>query len=187
MLFHDQGEAVAKGRIDLVTVVSIGAGALFMYAGTKNISVLSAIDQMITGKAPSTAGSAGAGLGSVVGTGGQSGAPGGGNLINKPGSKGTYSRSQIISLWVMAGGSQSTANNAACHAEQESGGDPMALNINGPGPNCDAVGLYQLATPCGVGKGYSVPQLQDAITNTRITVRATNDGRDWSQWATPGC
>lgn len=176
-----------KSRLDLLTVVSIGGGALFMYAGTKDISILSAINQMITGKAPNTASSANAGLGSVVGTGGQSGAPGGGNLVNLPGGKGSYSHSQLISLWIMAGGSQSSANNAACHAEQESSGDPMALNVNGPGPNCDAVGLWQLATPCGVGKGYSVPQLQDAITNARLTVRATNDGRDWSQWATPGC
>lgn len=177
---------MAESRVDLLTVTAVGAGALFMYAGIKDLSVLSAVNQMITGKAPNTAASAGAGLGSV-GTGGQSGAAGGGNLVNLPGGKGSYSHAQLVSLWVMAGGSQSSANNAACHAIQESSGDPKALNVNGPGPNCDAVGLWQLATPCGVGKGFSVPQLQDPITNARLTVQATHDGQDWSQWSTPGC
>lgn len=179
---------MANSRVDLLTVAAVGTGALFMYAGIKDLSVLSAVNAMITGKSPNTAASGGAPLGAVnVSGGGQSGAAGGGNLVNLPGGKGSFSHAQLMSLWVMAGGSQSTANNAACHGMQESSGDPKALNVNGPGPNCDAVGLWQLATPCGVGKGFSVPQLQDPITNARLTVQATHDGQDWSQWSTPGC
>lgn len=104
---------------------------------------------------------------------------GGGNL--------PFSHAALMKLWVSAGGSQASANRAACHAIQESSGNPAALNVGGPGPGCTAVGLWQLATPCGVGKGHSVEALKDPMLNARLTVRATNNGRNWSAWATPGC
>lgn len=98
-----------------------------------------------------------------------------------------FTHAQLMKLWVQAGGPQSTANNAACHAMQESSGHPDVLNVGGPGPGCTAVGLWQLATPCGVGKGYTVEQLKDPLLNARLTVRATKGGRNWSHWQTPGC
>jgi lysozyme-like protein len=172
---------VAGQKIDGVALGAAATGALFLYAGVKGYSIPHGLQQLVQGKKLS-------GVANPITTSsGQSGAAGGGNPVNVPGGAGSYDHSQLMSLWVMAGGSQAEANNAACHGMQESSGDPKALNVNGPGPGCDAVGLWQLATPCGKGAGYTVAQLQDPITNARVTVKATNDGQDWSAWSTPGC
>lgn len=169
---------MSSSRVDLVTVAAIGGGTLFLYAGIKDKSVLSAVTGLIQGKAPATAASAGAGLGSGTSVETASG-PGAANPT-----AGTWTHSGLENLWRMAGGSASSANNAACHGIQESSGN---ASVTSPNPNGGTnVGLWQLDTE-GVGKGYTVAQLQDPITNARITVRATNDGQDWSQWATPGC
>jgi hypothetical protein len=48
------------------------------------------------------------------------------------------------------------------------------------------VGLWQLDT-LGKGAGHSVAQLQDPLTNARVTVATTDDGANWTAWATPGC
>ncbi len=64
---------------------------------------------------------------------------------------------------------------------------PENLRVTSSNPDGGTnVGLWQLGTE-GVGAGYSVSELQNALTNARITVRATRNGTDWSQWATPGC
>jgi len=99
-------------------------------------------------------------------------------------SAGTYTHAQLVTLWTQAGGSAATANNAACHGIQESGGNPQATS-----PNPDGginVGLWQLDTK-GKGAGYTVEELQNAMNNARITVFATANGTNWSAWATPGC
>lgn len=105
-------------------------------------------------------------------------------LVGGPG-RGFYTHSQLEQLWVSAGGPPGAANNAACHGDQESGGNPRATSGNPDGGT--NVGLWQLDTPGGKGAGYSVSQLMNPLLNARITVRATNGGRDWSAWATPGC
>jgi hypothetical protein len=89
-----------------------------------------------------------------------------------------------MTLWRQAGGSAAAANNAACHAMQESSGDPKVTSGNPDGGT--NVGLWQLDTR-GVGAGYTVAQLQNPMTNAHITVMATRNGTNWSQWATPGC
>jgi soluble lytic murein transglycosylase-like protein len=95
-----------------------------------------------------------------------------------------YGTSQLQALWVQAGGSQGTKVNAACHAMQESSGNP---DVTSPNPDGGInVGEFQLDTR-GKGAGYSVAQLQDPLTNARVTVAATRDGTDWTAWATPGC
>jgi hypothetical protein len=99
----------------------------------------------------------------------------------------TFTQATLEALWTSNGGAASAANNAACHAMQESGGRPTAVNVGGPGPGCNAVGLWQLATPCGKGAGYTQAQLEDPVTNARITIMATRNGTDWSAWATSGC
>jgi hypothetical protein len=101
-----------------------------------------------------------------------------------PPAAGDYSTAQLQALWVQAGGSQSGEVNAACHAEQESSGNQDATSSNPDGG--ENVGLWQLDTR-GKGSGYSVAQLQDPLTNARVTVAATGDGTNWSAWATPGC
>lgn len=97
---------------------------------------------------------------------------------------GAYDQASLETLWEQAGGSQSTARNAACHGMQESSGLPTNSSPNPDGG--ENYGLWQLDTR-GVGAGYSAAQLEDPMTNARITVKATNDGNDWSRWATPGC
>lgn len=106
-------------------------------------------------------------------------------LVGGPGGHGFYTHAQLETLWQQAGGSAAAANNAACHGDQESGGNPKATSGNPDGGT--NVGLWQLDTPGGKGAGYSVSQLMNPLLNARITVRATNNGRDWSAWATPGC
>jgi hypothetical protein len=87
---------------------------------------------------------------------------------------------EIIALWVYEGGSLNTAGVALARAKAESGGDYSATSANPDGGT--NVGLYQLDTR-GVGSGYSVQQLSDPYTNTKVTVAATNGGTDWGQWA----
>jgi Lysozyme like domain len=96
----------------------------------------------------------------------------------------TYDHAQLVALWQQAGGSSGTANNAACHALQESGGRPGVTSANPDGGT--NVGLWQLDTK-GVGSGYTIAQLQDPLTNARLTVMHTGNGTNWSQWATAGC
>lgn len=97
---------------------------------------------------------------------------------------GSYGPSSLERLWEQAGGSSSTAYNAACHAMQESSGNPVVTSSNPDGGT--NVGLWQLDTN-GVGSGHSVSELSDPLTNAKITVAATNDGANWASWATPGC
>lgn len=99
-------------------------------------------------------------------------------------SAGDYSTAQLQALWVQAGGSQGAEVNAACHAMQESTGRPW---VTSPNPDGGVnVGLWQLDT-LGKGAGHSVAQLQDPLTNARVTVATTDDGANWTAWATPGC
>lgn len=92
----------------------------------------------------------------------------------------TFSMTQIVALWIKAGGPLSTAPQAVARAWSESSGraDVTSSNPDG-GTN---VGLWQLDTR-GVGSGHSVAELQSPLTNAQITVRATRGGRDWGQWA----
>jgi hypothetical protein len=67
---------------------------------------------------------------------------------------------------------------------QESTGRPW---VTSPNPDGGVnVGLWQLDT-LGKGAGHSVAQLQDPLTNARVTVATTDDGANWTAWATPGC
>lgn len=118
--------------------------------------------------------------------------PAGGGILPTPtgtqkppiGVKGNYTHADLMQLWQSAGGSAKAANNAACHAIQESSGDPNATSSNPDGGT--NYGLWQLDTK-GKGAGYSAAQLKDPTTNARITVMATANGSNWSAWSTPGC
>jgi hypothetical protein len=87
---------------------------------------------------------------------------------------------QLVALWIKAGGPLSTAPMAVARAWSESSGRVDATSGNPDGGT--NVGLWQLDTR-GVGSGHSVTQLQDPLTNAQITVRATRGGRDWAEWA----
>jgi hypothetical protein len=90
------------------------------------------------------------------------------------------SDAEIIALWVYEGGSLNTAGVALARAKAESSGDYTVTSSNPDGGT--NVGLYQLDTK-GVGAGYSIQQLSDPYTNTKITVAATNGGTNWGAWA----
>lgn len=105
-------------------------------------------------------------------------------IAGGPPGAGQYNTASLRQLWMQAGGSASSANNAACHGMQESSGNPKVTSSNPDGGI--NVGLWQLDTN-GVGAGHTVAELQNPLLNARITVQATNDGQNWSEWATPGC
>jgi len=93
---------------------------------------------------------------------------------------------QIGLVWIAAGGNPFKANVAVCIAMHESGG---RVGVTSPNPDGGInVGLWQLDTPGGKGAGYSVAQLQNALTNAIVAVRGSANGQDWSAWSTaPDC
>lgn len=167
--------------INGIGLAAIGAGSIFLYAGIKGYSIPKTIQYIVQGKSPTTQPQANA----IAGTTGATflGTPGV-NASALP-SSGSYTHSQLEQLWIQNGGSPATANNAACHAVQESSGSPTVTSSNPDGGT--NVGLWQLDTPGGKGAGYSVAELQNAPNNARIAVMASRNGTDWSAWATPGC
>ena len=156
-------------------LAAVAAGIVAAYAGIKGYSIPQTIQDLVTGKSPARQSQAAA-VTSPASTASTTTAP-------PPG--GSYSHAQLMGLWRLAGGSAATANNAACHAIQESSGNPDATSGNPDGGT--NVGLWQLDTPGGVGAGYTIAQLKDPMTNARVAVSGSGNGTNWSDWATPGC
>jgi hypothetical protein len=161
-------------------VAATAAGGVLLWSGIRGLSVSQSLRSVLSGSKPS-----GTQANPITGT---SGSAAGSGVLGVQGgalpSSGTYDHAQLMALWRQAGGSAATANNAACHAMQESSGHPEVTSANPDGGT--NVGLWQLDTK-GKGAGYSVQTLQNALNNARITVFATKNGTDWSAWATPGC
>lgn len=93
----------------------------------------------------------------------------------------TLTYAQLEGLWINNGGNKAVAPLAAAIAMAESGGrsDVTSANPDG-GIN---VGAWQLDTK-GKGAGHTVAELQDPATNAAVAVKGSNDGTDWSAWAT---
>lgn len=171
-------------RADGYGIGAVAAGAVFLWAGVKGYSIPQTLRDIITGKSPLKQPQATGISGDVSGTSASTTAGVLGVSSSALPSSGTYTTAQLQALWQQAGGSASTAQNAACHAMQESGGNPR---ITSPNPDGGTnVGIFQLDTK-GVGSGYTVAELQNALNNARITVFATANGTNWSKWSTPGC
>jgi hypothetical protein len=165
------------GRLDGVALGAIGAGAVFLYAGLRGVSVLKALQNVVRGQAP-PAGSSSSSASSPT-------------FLGLPGvtagglpARGNYTAADLRQLWISNGGNPAAAANAACHGMQESSGNAAVTSSNPDGGI--NVGLWQLDTR-GKGAGYTVAQLQDPNTNARVTIMGTRNGADWSAWATPGC
>jgi hypothetical protein len=154
--------------------LSIAVGSLFLYSGLKRYSVLQAIQNIIRGQSPGS-GQASSSLGSS----GNTATTSSGGPV-----RGLYDHSSLMQLWESNGGSAGSANNAACHAMQESSGNPKITSANPDGGT--NVGLWQLDTK-GVGAGKSIAWLSDPNNNARLTVETTHDGQDWSLWSSQGC
>jgi hypothetical protein len=172
---------MALKGVSTPAVVMMGAGGLFLWSGLKGAKLLTAARSLLQGQQPSATN-----VNQISGTGfaGQFASGTVPAISGGPPSKGSYNHATLMSLWMLAGGSSATANNAACHAMQESSGDPKVTSSNPDGGT--NVGLWQLDTK-GKGAGYPVVALQNALLNARITVLATHNGLDWSAWSTPGC
>jgi hypothetical protein len=99
-----------------------------------------------------------------------------------PGIGGTYTQAGLQALWISNGGDPAYAGWASAIAEAESSGDPESKSSNPDGGT--NYGIWQLDTK-GVGAGYTVAQLQDPDQSTKITVMATRNGVDWSDWGDP--
>jgi len=87
---------------------------------------------------------------------------------------------QIVALWIKAGGNLEFAPVAVARAMAESGGSASVTSANPDGGT--NVGVWQLDTE-GVGAGHTVSQLQDPLTNAKITVKATQGGTNWLEWS----
>ena len=157
--------------------IAIGAGALLTYAGIRGYSVVSAAENIIQGKNPNTGQKAASLTNSTTNTNSNS------STIQTDANLTSYpTNASIAALWVACGGPADTANFASQVAMAESSGSATVTSSNPDGGT--NVGLFQLDT-LGVGSGYTVAQLQNPVTNTRITIKATNGGRDWQEWADP--
>lgn len=93
---------------------------------------------------------------------------------------GALSVSALESLWTSNGGDAGTAFIAANVANAESSGIATATSPNPDGG--ENVGIWQLDTK-GVGAGYTVAELENPDTNAVLTIMATANGTNWSQWA----
>jgi hypothetical protein len=162
-----------------IGIAAVSIGGILIYGGIKGYSPLKALQNIIQGK-PGSIGQkqiafTTGGTNDTAGT-GQSiaGIGGGGHLL---------SDSEITRLWIAEGGNPAKVNIARCIARAESGGDAKITSSNPDGGT--NVGLYQLDTR-GKGAGYTVQQLQDPALNTRVAIRGSSNGNDWSAWATAG-
>lgn len=172
----------SKSSVTVPALGAIAVGSIMTYAGVTGKSVLKATVAILQGKSPKTVTPSNTITGSVAdGTTSAAGSNVAGIQADALPSAGTYSNAALQTLWVQAGGSQATAAHAACIAGHESSGNPRSTSSNPDGGT--NVGLWQLDTR-GVGSGYSVIELQNAMNNARITVMATKNGTDWSEWAT---
>jgi hypothetical protein len=173
-----------NSKTGIMIAAALG-GAVFLWSGISNKGVLATTRDLVQGNKPAAGGKQSFSIG-LNGSGAVAGGTAGGTAAVPAATGGlsTYNHLTLAALWQANGGSVGTANNAACHAMQESSGNPRAQSGNPDGGI--NYGLWQLDTR-GVGSGYTPAQLMDPDTNARITVQATRDGADWSEWSTPGC
>jgi LysM repeat protein len=91
---------------------------------------------------------------------------------NIPATSRIYSFAGMERIWIAAGGSPSRAYTAACIASRESSGRSWVVS-----PTNDW-GLWQIHDG-----GYT---MTDPFANAQRAIAMSNNGSDWSQWATHG-
>lgn len=166
------------GRINGFSLAYTAFGGVVLWSGIKGTTLSSTFRGLLSGQAPSSdqeqiVSSSSTSTGSTTGT---------VSTANLGSGSAAYTGSGLQALWTSNGGAQNTAAMAAAVAEAESGGSATVTSGNPDGG--ENVGVFQLDTR-GVGSGYTVAQLQNPNLNTRITVMATNNGRNWSEWGDP--
>ena len=93
----------------------------------------------------------------------------------------TLSVAQMYALARSAGLAVPNAVTAAAIGMAESSGRTAATSSNPDGGT--NVGVWQLDTK-GVGAGYTVAELSDPSTNAKVMAKGSDNGTDWSDWAT---
>jgi hypothetical protein len=165
---------VATKTIPGSPLAVIAAGAISCWSGLQNQSYANVLRSLVSGVAPTP------GPKQTYATTGDSTTTNPSGSSSAPAGSAEYdSSSALQKLWTSNGGASDTAAFAAAIAEAESGGSATVTRSNPDGGT--NVGIFQLDTN-GVGKGYTVAQLQNADTNTRITIMATANGTDWTDW-----
>ena len=167
-----------SGRFNGVAIGSIAVGGLLAYAGFKGYSIPATIKKLISGQSP-------AGQAQTAQVANAAASIGGTIAAAASGAAAYDSSSSLQKLWTANGGDQDTAAIAAAIAAAESSGSATVTSPNPGGTGCVNVGIWQLATPCGAGAGYTVAELQDPDTNARVTIMATANGTNWSSWDDP--
>lgn len=175
-------------KISGPALASVGIGTMLVYSGIKGKSLSAVLLSVVQGKNPKALKQTTAVIGNVAAdvTPNATGT----NII--PGvqagalpSAGTYSLSQLKTIWIRNGGDPRKADVAACIASHESSGNPQVTSSNPDGGT--NVGLWQLDTR-GKGFGFSILALQNADNNARVAIAGSRNGTDWSAWATaPDC
>jgi hypothetical protein len=161
-------------RINGFSLAYTAAGVIVLWSGIKGWTLSATFQNLLKGTTP-TATSETIDTTSVEQSTSTSAAGSGG------GSAAYNSSSKLEALWTANGGAQDTAAIAAAIGMAESSGSATVTSYNDVGGGTN-VGIWQLETPGGVGSGYTVAELQNPDTNARLTVMATGNGRDWSQW-----
>jgi len=152
-----------------------GGGMILIWSGLRGKQWSDVLRQVIAGKKPETSLTAY----QITGTPANVNTSGGAVPGTKFGR--TLTQAAIGTLWVAAGGDPHTASVASCIGMHESGGRTWVTSPNPDGGT--NVGVWQLDTR-GKGAGYTVTQLQNPLTNARVAIRGSNNGTDWSAWAT---
>lgn len=161
------------GRVNGFSLGYTALGAVVLWSGVKGWTISATFKSLLGGKAPSGTSEP------ITDT---TTAPGAVNAAGVPAGSASYTGTALQQLWTSNGGSKDTAAMAEAVAMAESSG---SATITSPNPDGGTnVGIFQLDTK-GVGSGYSVAQLQNANLNTRITIMATRNGRDWTEWGDP--
>src|SRR5271166_5297104 len=114
----------------LAPAIALGAGLLFVWSALRNKSILGAAQAAVQGKSPTTAASTPETAPNPNAIGNSINAAGAGTVVT---GKGSLTHAALMALWISVGGSTATANNAACHAIQESTGNPLATSANPDG------------------------------------------------------
>lgn len=155
-----------------LAVAEIGIGGILVYSGMRGSSIANTFTSLLNGQAPTD-------TEPILGSSSSTPTAGSGTA---PTVAGDYTTAQLEQLWQAEGGDANTAAFAAAVAMAESSGSSTVTSSNPDGGT--NVGLWQLDTK-GVGSGYTVAELQDPKTNAQITVLATSNGTNWSEWGDP--
>lgn len=172
-----------------IAIAEIGVGGVLVYSGVKGATLANTFQSLLKGTTPSasqTISTTSAATPATTTTAATTAAAAvdaaAASSVTAPSVSGTYSTAQLEQLWESAGGDSDTAAFAAAVAMAESSGNASITSQNPDGGT--NVGLWQLDTK-GVGSGYTVAELQNPETNAKITVLATHNGTDWSEWGDP--